>query len=956
MPHPIGRFIRAANQAIQRHGGGLAGFLSVLRRSAKVVSALGAGGFLARIRRATATPQPAVALAQSHVFPAPKPLEQIRLRAGVVAHVFYPELIGEFAEALANMPIPYELMVSVADDASRRQAEARFSRLPGLASLDVRVVENRGRDIAPLFVTFREKVLELDLVAHIHTKKSLYTGSQQHGWRRYLLNSLLGNKQRITWILGMFQADAKLGIVYPESYEGVPLWAHTLLGNSEACAMLASRIGMVAISDGYFDYPAGSMFWSRVDALRPLLDLKLDISDFPMENGQVDGTLQHAIERMLVHVATQRGMVAGILPYDGDLSLQTEGQRNWRAAVEMPLRTRIELSALDADRVSVDVFDTLVTRPFLTPSGARDFIAQLALEHHGVEDFSELRALAEEKARLLAGQDPTLEAIYRAMATLPGAVKLPTDELRTLELSTEKRILRPRHGMLDALAVVEDKKPIAISDMYLDSRTLQRVLPAPVPAQLHGWQVSCETGVRKDGSRLWKELPAREGTRADRWLHIGDNERSDVQMPQLSGLATPVHVLRPSALLESIPALRPLRLPADQSSPWPEQLWRGLMANRIADIADRRPRDLLSPRIRLDAGTGGYLVLGPLLLDYTTWLAQSAMEREIAHVLFLSREGRLLKQAFDLLQSATPALDAVRPHYFLASRRSTGMPTLKGADDLRRMLEGSFSGTLHQLLLARLGQEAVEAATGVLGPEEIARDIYLPEMADSVARMLEPCLPRLQDIAQREGDLYLRYLRQTVGSGSFAVADIGYAGTIQTQISRMTGSKVDGLYFALTDAARKIEGHGSAQARYYDARGGADTGDPTVIMHDLLLEALMIAPHGQFSHFHDSDGGIEPVYLARELDEPAIATLDEVHQGALDFVRDACDVGGALAWRIQMQRSQVLTPLRCLADGVWDGDAWLQRLSVRDDFTGRGRVRAQAEAAPARRAARPPTK
>ena len=65
------------------------------------------------------------------------------------------------------------------------------------------------------------------------------------------------------------------------------------------------------------------MFWARVKALQPLLDLGLKQSHFPPETGQVDGTLAHAIERMIGVTSAATGHK--ILPVAGHSSRMHRG-------------------------------------------------------------------------------------------------------------------------------------------------------------------------------------------------------------------------------------------------------------------------------------------------------------------------------------------------------------------------------------------------------------------------------------------------------------------------------------------------------------------------------------------------------------------------------------------------------------------------------------------------------
>jgi lipopolysaccharide biosynthesis protein len=47
------------------------------------------------------------------------------------------------------------------------------------------------------------------------------------------------------------------------------------------------------------NFPVGTMFWARTKALKPLFDLNLSWSDYPDEPLPYDGSMLHAIERIL---------------------------------------------------------------------------------------------------------------------------------------------------------------------------------------------------------------------------------------------------------------------------------------------------------------------------------------------------------------------------------------------------------------------------------------------------------------------------------------------------------------------------------------------------------------------------------------------------------------------------------------------------------------------------------
>lgn len=937
MPTLLTQSLLVLKGALERRGGGWYAARAVIVRSYKILRTIGWKGFVQRIRGANRRITDSYVPVDSLIFPSPARLDAISLRVGVMAHIFYADLIDEFVEQLSQIPVPFLLMVSVTEEANRQVAIAKFSTIDNLSALHVRVVPNRGRDIAPMLVAYREEILGLDVVCHIHTKKSLYTGSEQGGWREYLVGSLLGSDSRIAWILGMFQAAPDLGMIYPESFQSVPLTAHTWLSNKEHARDLGARLGIPIVGDAYLDFPAGSMFWARVDALRPLYELQLGFEDFPEENGQTDGTLQHAVERMLAQVVRQQKMIIGILPTDHALRLDTEGARNWKTYFDLPVRDRISIGAIDASMVSFDIFDTLVMRPFLHPSGARAHLAWLVKRNFGIDGFAELRERAENLARERAGKDVNSATIYETLTTMTQGIDFPAQLIHELELETERRLLRPRSAVLDAAHHLRKlgKAVIAISDMYLSRQDLRSVLPDQVGRSLKDIYVSCDTGWRKDTLQTWEQLPALFGMDPKAWLHVGDNEHADIQLPYGLGFIPPVHVLRPHALFDVVPALRPLRLSSAQATHWPNQLLTGLIGNRLTELADRDPGALDDALSLEDPETLGYVVLGPLILDYLAWTNRLAVAEAADKILFLSREGYLLQQAYKTM------CDAAGGHtplgvYLLASRRGVGTPSIREIEHLDLLLDGTFTGTLHALLEARAGRKVADAARSVLGDAAMTRETYLPEMRGTIAETLRPAASAILEIAAEERAAYLRYWSGQVGDSNVLLSDIGYAGTIQSHLSRLVDRGLGGAYFALTDKAGKVAASGGwAKARYCDLRQDPRTGSP-VLDHDLLLERFLTSPDGQFSHFEANTNELRPVFAENTRQD--FGLVGPLHKGANAFVADACSIIGTDVMTLEFDRQLVQQPLQCFGTGLWRSETWLSRLTAEDHFTGRGQV------------------
>ena len=226
----------------------------------------------------------------------------------VHAHIYYAELAPEIKRYLENIPVRFDLYVTTDSDSKAADIKRYLAGIEKVGSLDIRVVPNRGRDIGPMLVELGETLVKYEVALHIHTKRSPHNPDLR-GWRRYLMQSLLGSPGLVTSILDTFAKDQHLGIFYPQIYHPVIPFMR-IGGNAGGISSILKRAGRDTADLENIDmkaFPAGFMLWFRGSAIKPFIRLKLDLGDFDVESGQDDSTLAHAIERMFPYMAAIDG-------------------------------------------------------------------------------------------------------------------------------------------------------------------------------------------------------------------------------------------------------------------------------------------------------------------------------------------------------------------------------------------------------------------------------------------------------------------------------------------------------------------------------------------------------------------------------------------------------------------------------------------------------------------------
>lgn len=227
------------------------------------------------------------------------------LRLALQGHFFYPELFDDCLRKLQSSRTPCDLFLSTGDEVKADQLRAAAMGYDR-GTVKVRVVPNRGRDIGPFLTEFREDLADgYDLVGHIHGKRSLFVSEAAVGesWREFLWQNLIGDLAPMMDIIaGAFSNDETLGIVFPDDPH-LSDWDY----NREIAEKLAQRMGIEGELPPFFNFPIGAMFWARPKALEPLFSLGLGWDDYPAEPIGIDGTILHALERLLPFSAQHAG-------------------------------------------------------------------------------------------------------------------------------------------------------------------------------------------------------------------------------------------------------------------------------------------------------------------------------------------------------------------------------------------------------------------------------------------------------------------------------------------------------------------------------------------------------------------------------------------------------------------------------------------------------------------------
>ncbi len=283
-----------------------------------------------------------------------------------------------------------------------------------------------------------------------------------------------------------------------------------------------------------------------------------------------------------------------------------------------------EKTITEKKAVSFDVFDTLVIRPVLDPE---DVFACLSLRSDDA-GFVQERKKAEEKARKALNKEVDIDEIYEFIDKKYKEMKEEEIEIELLFCHVNPQIKR-----VYDFAKRENKRVIAVSDMYLPEKVIRKILENS-GYQMDAVYVSCDIGKTKGSGKLFEYVLEHEDISAADMVHFGDNYISDYSEALRKGIAAFQTPKINDVMFDDIQSRYTLSYYRRH-----EELSSSILLSQLSEHFASNKEEPFFERL-------GYSLGGPLAYAYLTFVCARAKELGIDRLLFVARDGYCLEKVY----------------------------------------------------------------------------------------------------------------------------------------------------------------------------------------------------------------------------------------------------------------------------------------------------------------------
>lgn len=542
----------------------------------------------------------------------------------------------------------------------------------------------------------------------------------------------------------------------------------------------------------------------------------------------------------------------------------------------------------NSEYVSFDIFDTLIKRNVQKPTDVFSLVQEFYSNKKTMLNFRLYRIYAEKIVRKKSKKDEvTLDEIYELLRKKYGN---NVDELKELELELERKLCRSNRDVYKIYdyARKNNKKIIIISDMYLNKETIENILHNNGIDKYYKIYLSSDIGLTKYKGTLFDYVVKDLKCDSSSIVHIGDNSVSDISQASKRGWKT--------YKIES----KNINLNINKNNKLKKE--DIIKLNIINSFIEHNVNEFKSNYYKV-----GYSVLGILFYGMLQWINTYAVENNIDELVFLARDGYILKKAYDdIIYSNNKRMDK----YMYASRRTLIVPSFDEKLTFEKMMDilGLTKKDTIKSFFLRVGldpqdykKEIKEAGFTVDDNIGITYDIK------NMKKLFDSIKLNIINNAEIEREKMKKYIQQLqLENKKIALIDIGWRGSMQYSLQEILKNlkieiDITGLYLGLSRASKKFRDNNEMKAESYlfDYNKNNDL-EFAVFSFIGLLETFFVAPHGTtLGYTHDKKYKIiTPLLDELEYDEENFEIIQQVQKGALDFIKEFSEYNSCLNLKI----------------------------------------------------------
>ncbi|MFZ4387302.1 MAG: hypothetical protein ACOYOI_03955 [Chthoniobacterales bacterium] len=546
----------------------------------------------------------------------------------------------------------------------------------------------------------------------------------------------------------------------------------------------------------------------------------------------------------------------------------------------------------DPKVLSLDVFDTLLYRPFQNPPDLFAEVyeilkARLAREWNlGPTRFIQMRREAEREERM---KHPRSEATLTGIAGKLSAIldrEVSAEWIIDAEIAAEQRFIRLDRDIATLIlrAREEGMLYILVSDMYLSREdilgllriaALRAGIELPEPAAVF---VSGDHGTGK-ADQLFRIMIDSLGVEAGDILHIGDNPSSDVEASANLGMAY-FHYERENPYLAAV--LEKERALEEKSDFSLERTGGGFGLSTIRAKAFFSEGSGNHPR-HFEYGA---FVLGAPLTLFAEWIVEDSLQRRESTIFCLMREGEFLSSLINKVASCRGANVTARPLWTSRYAMKTASYRRVDGEEIRRYFKKKYIPSLRMAAKDLfLPVELLRSKTGIVHEHPMT----MQERDRFIAALLSDERHRKQVLeasALHRARLLEYYRKEGVaGRDRVTLVDLGWAGSIQDDLLELLReeagfSHIRGLYFATNEQILTKRASDSSFASFLYHQGGPMPSFWSLKRTPQILEQSCSCGKGSLQRIEEHGC---PRLFPSIIPEKQIGDTKEIQRGVLRF-------------------------------------------------------------------------